>query len=502
MKKLTALFLLFAFVLTTGVHAGTEAAKEWTIMIFLNGDNNLEGAGIDDVNEMEKVGSTDKIDIVCQFDRRSGYDSSNGDWTDTKIFHIEKDNDMRTITSPVVKELGEVNMGDGAEVVKFVKYCKENYPAKRYFLSIWNHGASWDIMATGSQVVKGISYDDSNGHAYMDAFELSDVAKQIKSLLGKNLDIMDFDACLMAMPCIGYQMMPYVDIMVASEETEPGDGKPYDDYLAALAKNPAMGAAEFSKIVVDKYAASYSGGSQGSSSTTQSATDLSKLVDLADAVKVFSGELIANLDKVNEIKAAYMGTQDYAMAELKDLVHFAKLVSGKVPALKTSAGKVIAAVNAAIIANKVTGYGLNNSFGLAAYMPTSYGYKKNYKDLAWSRASDWNKFLEAYFVATSSNIAPPADDVVFGQLNYIARKNLLGHDTSFETAALTGKFVDAIDNGNLTGVTTLAAFIKTQDLDTSGKQIMSIVKKVSEKLTNSYLENRSKKIQALIDSLK
>jgi len=452
---------------------------------------------------MEKVGSTDQVNIVCQFDRRPGYDTSNGDWTDTKIFYIEKDNNSRIINSPVVKELGEVNMGEVSEVVKFVKFCKENYPAKHYFLSVWNHGAGWALTGEFNETLKGISYDDSNGHSYMDAFELGDMTKQVASILGKKLDIMDFDACLMAMPCIGYQMMPYVDYMVASEETEPGDGKPYDEYLAPLASNPKMSAKDFSSVVVKKYAASYSGGSQGSSSTTQSATELAKLPALAAAVKDFSAALIANMSSdYNNIKSAFTTTQDYAMSELKDLVHFAKLVSSKVPALKATADKVIAANDAAVFANEVTGYGLNNSFGLAAYMPTSYQYKATYKNLEWSKASDWDKFLAAYFKGGKA-VEAPADAVVAAQLNFISRKNALGHDVDAYVESLTDRLIDSIDNEDLSGVSTLSAHLKAYEgLDAQSPAIMGIVKKVSEKLTNSYLENHSKKIQNLLDTLR
>lgn len=482
--------------------AEVKAVKDWTIMVFLNGDNNLEGAGIDDVNEMEKVGSTDKINIVCQFDRRPGYDTSNGDWKDTKIFYIEKDNDGRTIKSPVVKELGEVNMGDAAEVIKFVKFCKENYPAKHYFLSIWNHGAGW-ALTDFSETVKGISYDDSNGQAYMDAFELGDMTKQVKGVLGQNLDIMDFDACLMAMPCIGYQMMNNVDYMVASEETEPGDGKPYDDYLAPLAANSKMSAKDFAANVVKKYATSYNGGSQGRSSTTQSAVELAKLPALATAVKEFSAALIAAMPaEYTNIKAAFTASQAYAMSELKDLVHFAKLVSSKVPALKAVANKVIAANSAAVFANEVTGYGLADSYGLAAYMPTPYGYKANYKDLEWSKASDWDKFLAVYFKGGKA-VEAPADAVVAAQLNFISRKAALGHEVDAYTDALSEKLVNSIDSNDLSGVTTLSAHLKAfEGLDAQSPAIMAIVKKVSEKLTNSYLENRSKKVQSLLDSLR
>lgn len=501
MKNLLVFVVLVAFVAALPCYAADETkAKEWTIMVFLNGDNNLEGAGIDDVNEMEAVGSTDKINIICQFDRRNGYDSSNGNWTDTKIFKIEKDNDRRTINSPVVKECGEVNMGDAAELVKFVKFCKANYPAKKYFLSIWNHGAAWYFNDEFSDVVKGISYDDSSSHAYMDTFELGKACAQIKTVLGKKLDIMDFDACLMAMPCIGFQMRPYVDFMVASEETEPGDGKPYDDYLAPLKKNPTMSPKNFAINVVKKYADSYSGGSQGNGSTTQSATDLNKLTTLSSAVKAFSKDLIANMGNIAEIKSAFRATLSYAMSDCKDLGHFAKLIKNKGICTDT-ADQVLKALKEVVVLSKTSGYSVNDSTGLAIWMPVAYKYKQTYKNLDW-KVSEWHKFLEAYYAATKAPAISSADQVVAEQLNFIDRKAVLGHETDIYAEALTEKLINSIDSENISGIKALSAHIKNSDLDAQNPVIMNILKKVSEKLTNSYLENRSNKIKKMIDELR
>jgi len=74
MKKIVVLVFVFAALAIC-----SAVATDWTFMVYLDGDNNLEGAGIDDINEMEMVGSNDDIKIVVLFDRIPGYDSSNGD---------------------------------------------------------------------------------------------------------------------------------------------------------------------------------------------------------------------------------------------------------------------------------------------------------------------------------------------------------------------------------------------------------------------------------------
>ena len=66
--------------------------KNWTFMVYLDADNNLEKYGIKDLNEMEKIGSTDEVNVVVLFDRWNGTngepeddDTTNGNWTNTKL---------------------------------------------------------------------------------------------------------------------------------------------------------------------------------------------------------------------------------------------------------------------------------------------------------------------------------------------------------------------------------------------------------------------------------
>ena len=49
------------------------AKKPWTVMVYMAGDNNLDPEGVEDLKEMKKVGSTDKLNIIAQFDRASGH---------------------------------------------------------------------------------------------------------------------------------------------------------------------------------------------------------------------------------------------------------------------------------------------------------------------------------------------------------------------------------------------------------------------------------------------
>ncbi|NLH39889.1 MAG: hypothetical protein GX445_07500, partial [Elusimicrobia bacterium] len=167
----------------------SKAQKEWTVMVYLNAKNNLEPFGISDMNEMEMVGSNDNLNIVVQFGRIKGYDTTNGDWKTTRRYYVTKDTDTKTINSQMVADLGKVDMGDYKSLIDFGKWVKQNYPAKKYLLVVWNHGSGWE-KSMGLPITKGISYDDETGN-HINTPQLGMALKEI----GK-IDILNFDACL------------------------------------------------------------------------------------------------------------------------------------------------------------------------------------------------------------------------------------------------------------------------------------------------------------------
>jgi clostripain len=215
-------------------------------MVFLNAKNDLERFGISDMNEMETVGSNDNLNIVVQMGRIKGYDSSNGDWTGVRRYYVTKDTDRSIINSQLIENMGEVDMGSYKTLIDFAKWAKKTYPAKKYALVIWNHGSGWE-KGFKSSVTKGISYDEQSGN-HINTPQLGMAMKEI----GK-VDILDFDACLMQMAEVAYEIKDYVTYIVASEETEPGDGDSYDGFLSKLTANPTMGPLDLAKAIVDAH---------------------------------------------------------------------------------------------------------------------------------------------------------------------------------------------------------------------------------------------------------
>jgi hypothetical protein len=86
-------------------------------MVYLDGDNNLESAAVNDFLEMSSVGSSSQVDVVAQMDRISGYDTTYDNWTDTRRFHVTTG---MTPAAANGTSIGEANMGDPNTLVGFV----------------------------------------------------------------------------------------------------------------------------------------------------------------------------------------------------------------------------------------------------------------------------------------------------------------------------------------------------------------------------------------------
>ena len=277
--------------------------KKWTVMVWLNADNNLEGAGLSDVNEMELVGSTRDLNIVVQIDRCKGHSTVEGNWSGARRYYVMKDEDQGNIRSPLIEDVGEADMASANELSAFGCWTVEHYPADRYMLVIWNHGSGW----------QGISSDDDSFY-HLSTPEMTQavtsIAKRMNELQPEKfrLDIVDHDACLMALIEVGYELEEAAEIFVASQQLEPGDGMPYDEYLAPLAANPDMETEALARLMVEKFVLSYvRNGSQNPGrrdivTATQSAVRTSNLVPLVKAVDALAKRLLGDFQLYSKLR--------------------------------------------------------------------------------------------------------------------------------------------------------------------------------------------------------
>jgi hypothetical protein len=341
-------------------------------------------------------------------------------------------------------------MGDPKVLEDFVTWGVTNYPADHYLLVLWNHGAGWDDAnlyqgdvfsgtappvsrksqpittrgAAGAKALplaqaragvsrtrralfsttvaaavtqRGIAYDDQ-AQDFLDNIELKKVMTRIKKKLTRKIDILGMDACLMSMMEVAYQMRDVAEFSVGSEESEPGEGWPYDRILKALAAKPTMTPEELSKTIVSQYLASYKAGDN----VTQSAMKLAGLKPLANAVDGLAKTLksiLADAASRTALINVRAQVQEYSRPydDYCDLLDLCDLLDKGVnnPAVKDACSAVKQAAAAAIVATGCKGPTVDNSRGVSIYFPKRK-LSPLYKTLDFTKQSAWDEFLSAY----------------------------------------------------------------------------------------------------------
>lgn len=359
--------------------------KEWTFMVFLNGNNNLDSYGSLNINQLETVGSSDKVNFVVQW--------ASLDFTTTKRLLVQKDADKDKVTSPIVAELPRVDMGDYKALVEFMKWTIQNYPAKHYFLDLWNHGSGWhrkDFRALD------ISFDDFSGHAITTA-QLGLAMAEVSQYLGRKIDIVGSDACLMAMLEVGEEMADSVDVAVASEETEPALGWPYHLLADWWVKNPTATPAEVGKTLTKQYVDYIVGA--GLSGATLSAVDLKQSGKFVAAVSAFA-DLVKRLGSADTAKvvSAVSSAQSFAYRDYVDLGDLLdQIQAAGISAVGAQALSPLRdTLKSYVIANHTSDkYG--KAQGISMWVPTSKStydqYSTKYAGLKFAR-SNWGGALE------------------------------------------------------------------------------------------------------------
>lgn len=380
-----------------------SSGRQWTYMVYMGADNNLSSAGIGDIAEMGQVGSSSKVAIAVQAEFSPYYTDG---VTDTNTYRLLVQSGSAAVNLNAATDIGDVDMGSPSALTSFIQWATSTYPAQHYALILWDHGAGWKDRAKGanSSLFRGAIQDETSG-SFM---SLSDLAGAVRDA-GVDIDLINFDACLMAMYEVAYEFSGLVDYMVFSEETEPGDGDPYDTILADLAADPTMSAAELAEVIVTRYDESYVAYLQEypGELTTKSAVDMSRLAALDTAVCAL-GQALMNDSNANTVAmAARTNTQEYAYTANHDLYDLASYINQNAPAgeAKDAAASVMTAVQ-----NMVTSNAANpnadeaQNIGLAIYIPepseTSASELNEYSQLACNTAvrqaaaGSWGEFVE------------------------------------------------------------------------------------------------------------
>jgi hypothetical protein len=378
--RLALLLLLFS--------AYAHASAEWTFLVFLNGNNNLDPYGIANLRQMETVGSTGDINIVVQWASKSA--------TTTKRLLIQKSADPYTVTSPAVEEFPRADMGDYHVLQDFIRWGVQKYPAKRYFIDVWDHGGGWHRGAK-EEIVRNISYDDFSGHS-IDTVELGLAMEDAARAIGHKVDLYGSDACMMAMIEVADEMADSVSYFLGSEETEPGDGWPYDKVLRRWTASPTMSTPELTKVVTDEYVKYFQNGLIPKQ-VTLSSFDLSHMAAVERAIADF-GENVKKLSPADAQKAvtAIFNSQRFYQRDYVDLGDYLfQIESSAIPSITHEAiGNASSALTGLIVDNQTTS-GYLKATGATIWLPTRDnfgGYVNRYRKLKFAKSTGWDAALE------------------------------------------------------------------------------------------------------------
>ncbi len=384
-------------------------ADTWTVLVYLDGDNNLERDAVKDFNEMERVGSDDRVKIVVQLDRIRGNgpddDDSNGDWDTAKRFLVKQDDDRRKMNSEELDDLGEQNMGDPQTLVDFITWGVEQFPAQHYALVIWDHGSSW----------AGIAFDDSSDKKGISLPELDVALRTAQSQTGvEKFDLIGFDACLMAQIDVLQTIEPYGNVAVASAELEPNDGWAWDIWLNQLQAHPDQQPAAVAASIVDAYQEYYK--DKNDDTVTLAAFELGKIGTVRDGLNTLSDAMIKGLDSSYQAIAEARSSVDaYSQPKPEefnavDLGDFARLVGqqgaqGDVGPAAQALGKLI---DDARIAEWHASFH-DRSTGMSIFFPQVAELYPDFYEQGSPipQNTSWASFLKAFHGAGGQQVSAP-----------------------------------------------------------------------------------------------
>ncbi len=329
-----------------------DGSDKATIMVYLCGTD-LESRSkmaTSDLQEMIDADISEDINLLVYTGGCKGWQNNAVSNQTNQIWQI-KDEGMVCLE----KDLGSYSMTDPDTLAYFINWCAKNFPANRNSLIFWDHGG-------GS--VSGFGYDEK--YASSGSMSLAGIDEALNAG-GVKFDFVGFDACLMATTENALMLTKHADYLIASEETEPGIGWYYTDWLTEYAKDTSMSTLEVGKNIIDDFVDTCAKKCSGQS-TTLSIVDLAELeMTIPETLTEFSTDtynLIQNQEYA-KVSNARSGAREFGSSskiDQVDLVHLAKNMG-------TEEGEALAQAILGSVKYNRTSSNMTNSYGLSIYFP-------------------------------------------------------------------------------------------------------------------------------------
>lgn len=360
----------------------TAQPKAFTYLSYEALDNNLFGDLNRILDTLELVGSNNQMNLLAQTDSFGHGNTARYFITPDKQF-----NDYQPmVVSPFVKLGPEAeNSGDPQTLAKAVQWGFNSYPARFNWLNVSSHGMGF----------AGINYDD-NPAASMNIMSFAQAVRQ--GLGGKKLDVVSFDACLMATVEVASELQDVSNILVGSEDSTYYWGRGYYQTMAKIAQNPAaMNPDQIVRsMVVDIH-------SKGASNMTLtiSASDLRKMKELEPELDRFAHALRkALVTQKSTVIRAMQQTREFHMGEnipFRDLNRVLSLAKSQVQDRDVAAAAD--RINHILYRRGLIMFSRQNKVekgegrGLSIYLPTDGQVSQSYRQSRLARATQWDEFL-------------------------------------------------------------------------------------------------------------
>lgn len=370
-----------------------DEAGEWTIFVYLAADNDLEPFALQDLDEMTRATG---VEMIVLLDRSPGYTSADaiglGDFDDTRLVRVA-DGEVE-----LLEVYDDLNTGHRDTLADFVANGLTNYGSERNGLIIWNHGAGWP----------GAAIDETS--MYM--LSLEGIREGVQAGLDRagvdRLDLIGFDACLMATYEVAHNLSGVSRTLLASEELEPGHGW---DWSTFQAPDGSVSTIDLARGVIEGFAEHST--TLRTSGVTLSLVDLDRLdaideafVAMAEAVDPQSRGLIGRIGS-GRAEAIGFGrdpdpSRDY---HLVDIGHLAELLT-PIEEMNGPASQLRSAIDEAVLLN-ITDATTAPATGLAVYFPPIAALgDERYEELSGNEA--WTGFLNAYYTGAEE---VPSDEL-------------------------------------------------------------------------------------------
>ena len=259
-----------------------------TIMVYMCGTD-LEskyGMATNDLVEMTKATIGDNVRVIVETGGCKKWQNKIVSSGSNQIYRVLSGGQLETLEA----NFGSKSMVKPSTLSEFIKYCATKYPANRNILIFWDHGG-------GS--ITGYGYDEKNGGN--DSMDLAEIDQALRDG-GVIFDWIGFDTCLMSTLETDMVCTKYADYIIASEETEPGTGWYYTNWLTSLSRNTSIDTVTLAKQICDDFT-SASQQAERNAQVTLSCVDLAELEGIVPEVFTRFANSTTSLIESNNYRA-------------------------------------------------------------------------------------------------------------------------------------------------------------------------------------------------------